>query len=400
MVANIRFSALLFTLFFVSFLFNACHTAQKYVESGNYDGAIHYCVQKLRGKAKKKTELVQGLELAFQKAQARDLLIARRLADESRPENWEKVNALHRKIRDRQNKITPLLPLVSKDGYRARFELISIEKLEAESREKAAGYLYTRAEELLGQADRGDRQAARDAYYALENLERKYYRDYKNKDQLMQEARTLGTTHILFEVKNQSDQLLPRAFQDRVLSLGTYDLNSEWKSFHFKPEPNVPIDYRVVFNIRRVDISPERISERVYTDEKEIEDGWEYVLDDRGNVKKDTAGNDIKVPRYVRIRANVLESHQTKAARLSGTLEVIDAVRNVRLDSREMSTEILFEHYASTFNGDPRALSPASRNCIGNRPVPFPADEDMLVQAADRLKPELRDELRRNRAIL
>lgn len=400
MVAHIRSAAPLFTVIIFSLFFGACRSAQKYVESGDYDGAISYCVQKLRGKAKKKTELVQGLERAFQKAQARDLLIARHLADESRPENWEKVNALHRKIRDRQNKISPLLPLVSKDGYRAQFEFVSIEKLEAESREKAADYLYSRAEALLDEADRGDRQAAREAYQLLEDLGHRYYRSYKNKDQLMQDARTLGTTHILFEIKNQSDQLLPRAFQDRVLSLGTYDLNSEWKAFHFRSEPDVPVDYRVVFNIRRVDISPERVNERIYTDEKEIEDGWEYVLDDRGNVKKDTAGNDIKVPRYIRIRADVLETRQTKAARLTGTLDIIDAARNTRLDSREMSTEILFEHFASTFRGDPRALSQASRNCIGNRPVPFPADEDMLVQAADRLKPELRDELRRNRAIL
>jgi hypothetical protein len=307
---------------------------------------------------------------------------------------------MHRKIQDRQNLVAPLLPLVSKDGYRARFEFVSIEKLEAESREKAAEYLYNRAEDLLLQADRGDRLAARDAYSTLQDLERRYFSNYKNKDRMMQDARTLGTTHILFEVKNQSDQLLPREFQDRVMAMGTYDLNSEWKVFHFKPEQGIPVDYRVVFNIRRVDISPERINEREYVDEKEIQDGWDYVLDERGNVKKDTAGNDIKTPHYIRIRAIVLEAYQTKAARLSGMLEVYDATRNVRLDARDLGTEILFEHYAATFRGDARALSEASRRCIGNRPAPFPPDEDMLVQAADRLKPDIRQELRGNRAIL
>lgn len=400
MFTRIRFSAPLFLALCLGLLLTACRSAQKFTESGDYDGAIEFCVQKLRGKSKKKTEYVQGLELAFQKAQARDLRIAENLAAANRPENWEKVNNIHRKIRDRQNLVAPLLPLTSKDGYRARFELVAIDKLEMESREKAAEYLYTRAEDLMLQADNGNRLAARDAYYTLQDLERRYFSNYKDKDRMMQDARALGTTHILFEIKNQSDKLLPREFHDRVMAMGTYDLNSEWKVFHFRPESGVPVDYRVVFNIRRVDISPERINEREYVDEKEIQDGWEYVLDDRGNVKKDTAGNDIKTPRYVRIRAVVLEAYQTKAARLSGMLEVFDATRNVRLDTRDIGTEILFEHYASTFRGDARALSDATRRCIGNRPAPFPLDEDMLVQAADRLKPNIREELRGNRAIL
>lgn len=400
MLTRIRFSATIMTAVLTGLLLTSCRSAQKFTESGDYDGAIEFCVQKLRGKSKKKTEYVQGLELAFQKAQARDLRIAENLAAANRPENWEKINNIHRKIRDRQNLVAPLLPLRSKDGYRAQFEFVAIEKMEMESRENAAGYLYSRADDFLLQAERGDRLAAREAYYMLEDLERRYFRNYKDKDRMMQDARTLGTTHILFEVKNQSDKLLPRAFQDRVMSMGTYDLNSEWKSFHFRSEPGVPADYRVVFNIRRVDISPERISEREYIDEKDIQDGWEYVLDERGNVKKDTAGNDIKKPRYVCIRAVVLEAYQTKAARLTGVLEVFDGVRNVRLDSRDMSAEILFEHYAATFRGDARALSEQSRRIIGNRPLPFPADEDMLVQAADRLKPDIRQELRHNKAIL
>jgi hypothetical protein len=117
------------------------------------------------------------------------------------------------------------------------------------------------------------------------------------------------------------------------MAMGTYDLNSEWKVFHFKPEQGIPVDYRVVFNIRRVDISPERINEREYVDEKEIQDGWGLCPGRTRKRKKRHAGNDIKTPHYIRIRAIVLEAYQTKAARLSGMLEVYDATRNVRLDA-------------------------------------------------------------------
>lgn len=400
MFAPARFSVYMFALLGLSLVLGACHTAQKFVESGDYDGAITYCVQKLRGKKKKDTDLVKGLELAFRKAQARDLNTANHLAAEGRPENWERINSIHRQISLRQNKIAPLIPLVSKDGYRANFEFVNIGQLETESRQKAAEHLYSSAEELLQRAQDGDRQAARTAYQTLKDLQARYYKQFRNSDQLLQDALNLGTTHILFEVRNQSNKVLPGDFNDRILAIGTYDLDSQWKAFHFSGETGFPVDYRVVFNIRRVDISPERITERAYVDEKEIQDGWDYVLDRRGNVKKDTAGNDIKTPRMIRIRAEVLEAFQSKATRLTGSLEIIDAVRNVRIDTRELGTEVLFENYASTFRGDSRALSEDSRCRIGNRPLPFPRDEEMLVQAADRLKPNIRDELRRNRAIL
>ncbi|MCA0238422.1 MAG: hypothetical protein LCH81_18760 [Bacteroidetes bacterium] len=391
---------LLANLFLLSFVLTACHTAQKFAESGDYDSAIDFCVRKLQGKSKKKTEYVQGLEVAFQKAQARDLDAIDHLVAENRPENWERVNAIHRNIRDRQNKVTPLMPLQSKDGYAARFELVDIARLESESRQKAADHLYNQAKELIAKGERGDKLAARDAYYALCDLESHYYRDYKDKNELMATARNLGTSYILFEMKNQSNTVLPRQFAERLMNIGKQDLDSDWKEYFFEEKSGVQYDYKATFKVRNIDISPERVNERNYIDEKEIEDGFEYVLDAKGNVLKDSLGNDVKRPRYVRIRANVVEVYQTKAARLTGYVEIYDLSRKVLMDTRDMGTEVLFENYASTFSGDERALSRDSRLRIGNRPLPFPADEDMLVQAAERIKPNLRDELRRNRAIL
>lgn len=389
-----------FHLFLLSFVLTACHTAQKFAESGDYDSAIDFCVRKLQGKSKKKTEYVQGLEVAFQKAQARDLAAIEHLIAENRPEIWERVNAIHRDIRDRQNKIIPLMPLKSKDGYAARFEMIDISRLESESRQKAADHLYNLAKELITKGERGDKLAARDAYYALCDLETRYYRDFKDKNDLMATARDLGTSYILFEMKNQSNTVLPRMFAERLMNIGKQELDSEWKAYFFEEKSGVQYDYKATFKVRNIDISPERINERAYIDEKEIEDGFEYVLDAKGNVLKDTLGNDVKRPRYVRIRANVVEVYQTKAARLTGYVEIYDLSRKVMMDTRDMGTEVLFENYASTFIGDERALSRDSRGRIGNRPQPFPADEDMLVQAAERIKPNLREELRRNRAIL
>ncbi len=389
----------LVSAFLLSFLLTACHSAQKMTESGDYDSAILFSVRKLAGKSKKKIEYVQALETAFQKAQARDLNLATNLINQNRDENWEKVNRIYRLIRDRQEQVAPLLPLTASDGYRARIELADIVQLENESCERAAGYLYDQAQASLAKAEHGDRAAAREAYNKLLDLERRYYQTYKDKTELKARARDLGTSYVLFEVKNQSDKVLPRGFAERLLNLGKADLDSEWKAFYFEAKPGVQYDYYVVFKVRQIDISPEKVHERAYTDEKEIQDGYDYVLDKKGNVRKDSLGNDLKTPHYVRLRAEVLEIFQSKAARLNGRIEIYDTDRRTLLGQRDLSTEVQFENYASTFHGDQRALSDDTRRRIGNRPLPFPQDGDLLVQAADRLLPDLRNELQHNRAI-
>ena len=42
--------------------------------------------------------------------------------------------------------------------------------------------------------------------------------------------------------------------------------------------------------LTNIEVSPEQIKEREYEDTKEIEDGFEYVLDGNGNVAKDSSG--------------------------------------------------------------------------------------------------------------
>lgn len=394
------FRPLLLAALLLSLTLSACHTGRNLTESGDYDAAVRHYVHKLKGKNKKKTEHVQGLELAFRKAQQRDLSTATHLADEGRPENWPQVNDIHRDIRRRQQLVAPLLPLRSSEGYQAKIEILDIATLESASRAKAAESLYDRASALLADAEHGDKMAARRAHGLLLDIQNRYYRQYRDKDQLLARARDLGTSYVLFEVKNQSGMILPAHFSERVLAMSKNDLDSEWKEYFFEDRSGMNFDYKVVFNVTGLDISPERIHERAYVDEQEIQDGWVYALDHKGNVRKDTLGNDIKKPRLLRVRAEVLEVFQTKAARLSGIVEVHDLYRSTLLDTQPMNTEILFEHYASTFRGDERALSKDSRCRVGNRPLPFPSDADMLAQAADRLKPSLREELRRSRAIL
>lgn len=383
---------LLIAALLLTFALASCSSPQKLVDSGNYDAAIQIAARRLAGQKNKKARLVIALEEGFAKATERDMRLAERLRRQGRPENWEEINSIYRRIRNRQESIEPLLPLISKEGIKADFQFVRVDDLEYESRQKAADYLYARANGLLEDARRGDKLAARHAYEELDKIDQ-YFKDYKDKNRLKQTAHSLGTTNILVRLENNSRAIMPAALEREIRRISVRDLNSFWRAYYTEKAQGIDYDYEVVMRINGLEVGPNVVKEREFEEAREIEDGFEYVLDKNGNVMKDSLGNDIKVPRKVFIRARVFETYQTKVASISGRLEFYDLETRELVDTRPLAADAVFENYASAFRGDERALSPETRRRIGNRPLPFPTDEALLLTAAEQLKPVIKDHI-------
>lgn len=380
-------------------LLTSCASPEKLVETGNYDQAIDLAIRKLAGKKNKKVKYVQALEDAFTQVTERDMRAAERLKADGSNANWEKINDIYRRISRRQEAISPLLPLIDKEGIKANFQFVRIDGLERESREKAASSLYDRAQELLDRGRNGDRQAARMAYAELDKISR-YYRTYRDRESLMNMAHELGTTYILVSVENRAPVVLPVGFEAEITRFGVRDLESKWSVYHNRKDPNVDYDYHAIMRLTDIQLTPEVVKERQYEDVKEIEDGFEYVLDANGNVAKDTLGNDIKVPRKILVRAKVLEVYQSKVATITGRVDLIDTKTRELIDSQTVGADAVFENYASTFRGDERALSKETRRRIGNEPIPFPTDEDLILTAAEHMKPVVKDKISRTKNLI
>ncbi len=378
--------------FVFSLLLTGCANLNKLVEQGRYDEAVRIAQRQLAGKKNKDPEKIAAFAEAFHRANNRDLARADRLKHDGNTDDWGQVVRLYDQILRRQEAIASLLPLVDKYGVPADIRFVKVAPLLNEARGEAAAYHYREGKELLQRARAGDKPAARAAYAEFADVGR-YRNDYRDIDQLQDEAYALGIVYVNMEVTNRSGVILPAGFDRELLRLDTGPMESRWRRFHLAAEPGIEYDYRARIEITGLQVSPERISERSYLDEQEIEDGWEYVLDERGNVAKDSLGNDIRVPRQVLIRAEVLEVFQEKTAWVGGRMELFDSRTGRLIESRDLTAEARFENYASTFQGDRRALSTASRRRIGNRPVDFPTDEQLVLDAAARLKPVLQENL-------
>jgi len=385
-----RITLAFFYLAVMIFTLQSCASAEKLVDNGHYDQAITLAQRKLSGKQKKNPKLVRAAEEAFAKVTARDLRDIDRL--KGRDDAWGRINNTYRNIRARQEALHPLLPLTDKNGYTATFNFVDVRAEEEESRNKAAAYHYGQAQELMRLAENGDKPAARSAYRELEETLR-YFRNYRDAGELQRYAHELGTTHIIVKVENDAPVVTPADFDRRLKQLNVADFSSFWQAYHLYDNNRTDYDYQIKLRITDIIVSPEVIREREYVDSKEIEDGYDYVLDNRGNVVKDSLGNDIKVVRNVTINAVVLEVLQQKEANVQGVVEVYNIKERRLVRTQPLAATALFENYASTFRGDKRALSRQSRNRIGNSPIPFPTTEAMVLQAADQLKPALVDRI-------
>ncbi|MFT4687738.1 MAG: hypothetical protein ACI974_002005 [Paraglaciecola sp.] len=364
---------------------------QTLVDQGSYDETIRIATKKLVGERSKSPKFVSALETSFNKANAEDLDRARRMEVSSTPD-WKRVYSYYRNIKNRAEGVRPLVPLVDKKGHRAKLNFVEVGAQLNKAAGKAAEQMYQEGERLLALGRQGDKAAAREAYESFDGIN--YYRQgYKDASNLMREAEGLGMLYITVEMRNESGGYLPAGFEQELFRINASDMGDRWRKFEVTKKPGRQYDYVARIIMRNIDVSPERSQERQYIDEKEITDGTEYVLDASGNVTKDTLGNDITRPKVVVIRADIIEVFQTKSATVTAGFELYD-IRNRRVvDQDNLTADSSFENYASSFRGDRRALSTASRMNIGNRPVAFPSNEQLVLEAADTLKAVLSERI-------
>lgn len=372
---------------FALLFFAACATPQKSFERGNYEEAIDLAVKRLRSDKVKEKDVATLVE-AFNYINQRETERLGRLRLENNADNWAEIYDLAVRIQRRQDIVKPFLAL-DEQKY---FGLLSncrftegVNATVAEAREGAAADLYSRAVSDLELSKNGNRRLARTAYDNLRAI-KKYYENYRDVAQLSEQAYILGINHVYVKVENDSRVALPSAFERELESIFVRDMNSKWTKYHTAQNDNLRYEYTIVARMTDIDVSPEGERRDHHIEEKQIEDGFDYVKDERGNVKKDSMGNDLKIKRLTWIKADVYTINQKKDARVFGYLEYFDNRTKEKVLSRPLESAVHFAQYSVRFDGDRRALTEETCRNLGGRIAPFPTDADMLLTAAEHLK--------------
>lgn len=366
----------------LALVMHSCVGANYYLKQGNYEAAISSAVSKLRKNPKKADKQILALEQAWKIKREQSLSEIEGLKIEGNPESWLRIHKLYDELDRIQSSIEAYLPLFIKKEFRnADIELIDVKQELADAKLKAATYLYAQGEKSLAKQTK---QSAREAYYNFCDV-RAIYGAFKDVESKIDEAFALGQNHILIGYSNHSLMILPEEFMNNLARYDENMLNGNWTNYHLNASDRSSYDYLIEVHVNLVEIGPEQISNTSYQDKKKVEDGFTYVLDDKGNVEKDSLGNDIKVPAFKEITATVFRTEQTKVGILGGVVEFKKA-NGQAFQAVPFQENLVFKNFYATFQGDRNALSKQSKAIIGGGPLPFPSNLQMVMDASELIK--------------
>lgn len=358
---------------------SGCKVAEKEFRKGDYDEAINICVKKLVDNPDK-AEYITILEEAFARANGEDLATIEALNKEGQPDRWEEIFNLYQSINIRQNKIKPLLPIyLGTEERDAEFNFVNAVDGMNTAKKNAVAYWYALATDNLKSKDV---YKARDAYYALQKIEM-YYNNYKDVSALMVQAKNLGTNDVAFTIKNST---YGNFSYDVNNALNNIEVEADYGTWYriYEQMPESAVEYTIELNIKQMEALPEKVTTNRYEESKQIIDGYEFVYDNQGNIVKDSLGNPVKVPDYKTVTAFITETWQEKVATVSGEVKYID--RNGRVvKTIPVKADGVFQNYYAVATGYFEALTQQSKEKLGGKPLPFPSDSELLVQAIHQL---------------
>ncbi|MFT5761512.1 MAG: hypothetical protein ACI8WA_000627 [Polaribacter sp.] len=386
--------ALLFLL-----IISACSsvkTTQKAINSGNYDKAISLAVENLRkSKTKKGNQpYIPMLEEAFKKATQRDLSRIDFLKKDGNPSSIEDIYNSYLKINEWQEIIKPLLPLRnSRNGIEAQFEFKNYTSEIIDSKNKLTIQLYNNTITLFKSASKLDYRRIYDDLVYIENLSP----NYKDTRSLIEKAYSKGTDYVLVSMKNSTKQIIPKRLAKDLLDFDTYGFDDKWTVYHSTPNNTINYDFGLDLILKEIRISPERIKEKEFVKKREIIDGWEYQVDKNGKEVVDAKGNKIKVDKLIKVRCVLNQITQLKTTEVFGQVRYVNFNTQQLLKSFPVKSGYFFEHVYANYKGDERALTGDFKDLIKVKAIQFPTNEQMVFDAGNDLKRNLKQMILRNK---
>ncbi len=367
------------------------------VNTGNYQQAIHRSIDNLADNKTKKGNqpYVLLLEEAFAKYTERELQEIAFLEQDGNPANLETIYEKYNRLKEVQNRIRPLLPLpVFEENRDARFRFQNYDREILATKDDLSQYLYTNATQLLaGARTKYDYRQAYDDFRYLEEINP----GYGDTRDLMEQARIKGLDYVKVTMINDTQQIVPARLEEELLNFNTYGLDDLWTTYHTNPVEEIQYDYEMQVAFRDIVISPERVNEKQFIQERQIPDGKQFLLDEEGNVVKDSLGNKIEVDRFRSVRCNFYQFTQQKTAHVNGNVNFIDLHTRQSLNSYPLASQFVFEHVYANYDGDRRALDNDLVALLDLAAVPFPSDEQMVYDAGEDLKARLKNILQRQK---
>ena len=375
-------------LFALAIIMSGCGSSKKQLEKGNYDGAIAKAVKQLR-KDPNDSKQLGIMENAYKIANDQDNETIKLRKTEGKPSGWDEIYLLYKRLYDRQA-LVKTVPGISYPWVDYTQDMVAAKR-------KAADFYYAHGIELM---KNNMKDSYRQAFYEFRRA-KEYVDDYQGIDAKISEAKYMGMSRVLIVLQNKSILKFPKEFEDQLLAVDLPALNSEWVEYHTQNlDPNTQFDYFINVNVNVVAVSPDQTIQADSSFKKDIEDGFNYALDKKGNVMRDTLGNDIKIKKYKTVQCALIETIQKKACRIDGDIEVIQVNPSKTLKKDPIGAESKFFNISSRAVGDVQALNPQQLERTKSKILPFPSDIEMVMRCSENLKMAIRGAIMNDRRFI
>ena len=335
------------------------------------------------------------LEEAYKKNTERELQEIAFLKKDNNPANHEIIFNGYQNLKSIQERIKPLLPLKLYDENRdARFSFKDYDEEIIKSKRELSDYLYSNATALLNTGRyKEDFRKAFDQFSYLNDINP----NYKDTQLKLEEAHDKGLDYVQVVMINDSEQIVPNRLEQELLNFNTYGLNDLWTVYHTNALENIKYDYEMQVAFRNINISPEQVTEKQISKEKQIKDGYKYATNPDGQVLKDSLGNKIKIDKFKTVKCNFYQFTQLKSVEVVGNVSFLDLNSQQQINSYPLASQFVFNHVYAKHNGDTSALEEDMVPLLQLSAVPFPSNEQMVYDAGEDLKAKLKGIVTRHR---
>jgi hypothetical protein len=339
---------------------------------------------------------VDILTQAYKVSNEQDKERVRVLEMEGKPNSWDEIYLVYKSLNDRQSLVKTVTPL-NVNGRSVDFTYDDYVPKMLNAKRKAADFYYAHGNDLMkSNVKESYRQAFAEFLRAKD-----YVGDYEGIDNKIQDAKLKGMSRVLITIQNTSQLKFPPQFEQDLLALDLPRLNSDWVEYSTQSlDDNTQYDYFVNVNVKSIRVSPDQSVQRDSVIKKTIEDGFTYILDKKGNVMRDSLGNDMKQTKYKTLQCALVETVQSKTCRIDGDVEVIQTNPNKQLKKDPIGAESNFNNISSRALGDSQALNAEQLERTKTSIVPFPKDIEMVIRCSESLKTAIRGAIQNDRRFI
>ena len=362
----------LYLILLLSLFVAACSTGKKALQRGDYLKSVEQAVNRLQSNPtnRKARETLRQAYPQLTRYYEGQIAQAKRSHD---PLRWEQVSLYYSFLDEAYEMIqrspAALALIPNANNYQADLNAAKI---------KAAEARYALGMQALDRGRAGERAQAKQAYEHF-NVALEYQNNFRDSDQLMQEARDLATVYVLVEpipMHSRSLNLTSEFFQNQIVE---YVRNTTFSPFvHFYgvgelgatgQEPDQVV--RMVFDDFVVGQSS--IRERVFKREADsVVVGSVTVTENGKEIEKDVYGT-------VSAEVHVFEKTLTSQGLLD--VQILDPVRRSVISQRKFPGTFEWADSWGYFNGDERALTSADKTAVRTRrEIMPPAPQQLFIE--------------------